>query len=139
MALSPWPNAGTAARTNAIKRLQQAVAGGTVGITNPIVGGQQSLTDAEYQQAVTDRANQIGEVAAGMVERYAGSAPQALKDEAVIRFAGYLSQADFGTVQSESLGPKSVEWSVNHADMFRRCGAAGLLSPWKARRAGAIK
>ena len=73
-----------------------------------------------------------------MVERYAADAPQALKDEAVIRYAGYLAQSDYGGIQQEALGPKSVTYQINHADAFRRSGAAGLISPWKVRRAGKI-
>ena len=60
-------------------------------------------------------------------------------DEAVIRFAGYLAGSDYGGIVSESsVESATVTYSVNHADAFRRSGAAGLLSPWRIRRAGAI-
>ena len=115
--LSPWPaSTATATLAAAIACLKSEV--------------DASLSD--------DRAGVLGRAASAHVERYASGAPQETKNEAVIRFAGYLRQSDFGGIQSESLGPKEIAWHPNHADMFRRCGAAALLSPWKVRRAGAI-
>ena len=75
-------------------------------------------------------------VASEVVERYAPNAPTVIQNEAAIRFVGYLSQADYGTVRSESVGERSVEYGMNHAPAFRNCGAAMLLSPYKVRRAG---
>lgn len=118
MALSPWPNpTATAALRNAIERLKSAI------------GGRAEASD--------EAAAGLGAVAAALVEREAPGAPQAVKDEAVIRMAGYLAQADYGPVRQESIGPASVEYVTNHAPAFRNCGAKGLLSPWKIRRGGA--
>ena len=115
--LSPWPPATSAAnRAAAVACLKPEV--------------DQSLSD--------DRANALGEAASAMVERYAPGAPQAVKNEAVIRFAGYLRQSDFGGIVKEGIGPRDVEYTRNHAAAFRNCGAAMLLSPWKIRRAGVI-
>ena len=116
MALSPWPEAG-AARDAAIARLKAQVAGRAL----------QS----------DDEANHLGEVGAALVEREAPGAPEAIKDEAVIRMAGYLAQADYGSMRTETIGPLTREHVVNHGPAFRNCGAKGLLSPWKVRRAGA--
>ena len=80
----------------------------------------------------------LGLLASALVERYASGAPQAVKNEAVIRTAGYIAQADFGTMLKEATGPVSQEHVTNHAGMFRNCGAAGLLSPWRVRHAGVI-
>lgn len=117
VALSPWPT-GEPAATAATERLQRLVLGRTA-----------------HDSTVTDH---LGATAAALVEREAPNAPQAVKDEAVVRFAGYWSQADFGTIAEEETGPKRRQYVVNHAGAFRRCGAQGLLSPWKVRRAGAI-
>ena len=77
--------------------------------------------------------------ASAMVEAYAPGAPQALKDEALIRFAGYLAGSDFGGIVSEnSVGSAQVEYVTNHAAMFRNSGAAALLTGWRIRRAGSI-
>ena len=114
MALSPWPTSSVALAT-ATATLRAAIRG--------------------PDDTVTQR---VGAVAAAMVEREAASAPQAIKDEAVIRFAGYLRSADWGDISKMSLGPRSRDMVTNHAPMFRNSGAKGLLSPWKIRRAGAI-
>ena len=120
MALSPWPPAtSVVARAEAITRLQRAV------------GGRAHADD--------DAANALGETASALVEREAPDAPQAIKDEAVIRLAGYLAGSDYGGIISEtSVGSAKVEYTVNHAGAFRLSGAKGLLSAWKVRRAGAI-
>jgi len=80
----------------------------------------------------------LGEMASARVERKAPSAPQATKDKAVIRHAGYMWQSDYGGVKREELGPKNTEWTVNHAATWRNSGAGGLLAPWRIRRAGLI-
>lgn len=140
MALVPWPiTANSQARAAAIKTLQLAVGGATLGVINPIVDGAHLLTEQEHAAAIEARANAIGSAAAARVQAYAPGAPQAIKDEACIRFAGYLAQSDYGTIKKEDEGPRSVEYNLNHSAMFRNCGAAALLSPWKVRRAGAVQ
>ena len=86
------------------------------------------------------RARRLLEVAREKVEEYAPRAPIALKNEAIIRFAGYLTGSDYGGVASESVGPRSVAYTPpsTNAAMFRNSGAAGLLTRWKRRRAGGI-
>ena len=116
MALSPWPTTPAALQT-AISRLRAAV-GAADTITDKRIGG-------------------IGAAASAMVEKYAPGAPESLREEAVIRFAGYLAESSFGAIMKEDLGPLSVQ-HPNHAAMFRNSGAAALLSRWRIRRAGAI-
>ena len=70
------------------------------------------------------------------IEGYAPNAPEALQNEAAIRFTGYLAQADYGTIRSESAGGREVEYHQNHATAFRNCGAEMLLTRYKKRRAG---
>ena len=115
-ALSPWPDT-PAAQAAAITRLRAAVAG-----------------RAESDEA----ACALGEMASARVEREAPLAPQNIRDEATIRYAGYMAQADYGPVMSETIGPDTKTYQANHAAAFRLCGAAGLVSPWKIRRAGVI-
>ena len=76
--------------------------------------------------------------ATAQVEEYAPDAPEAVQNEAVVRFAGYLAQSDFGGFRRDEIGQKSAEYETNHAAIFRRCGAAGLLTRWKKRRGGVI-
>lgn len=86
----------------------------------------------------TDRADRLLAVATQVVTEYATDAPTVLLNEAVIRFAGYLGQSDYGTIRREELGPKAVEYQMNHAAAFRNSGAAALLTRYKRRRAGKL-
>ena len=118
-ALSPWPAAtATVARAAAIVRLRAAVE------------GRAAESDED--------ASALGELAAARVEREAPGAPQAVKDEAVMRMAGYWAQSDYGSIRTETIGPRSVEYQLNHSNAWRNSGAYGLLAPWKIRRAGVI-
>ena len=122
--LSPWPPITSAAnRVAAVKRLSEAI------------GGRTNLDGTPNAEA----ANHLGEAAAAMVEDYAPGAPQALRDEAVIRFAGYLAGSDYGAIVSEtSVASAQVTYVVNHSNAWRNSGAAMLLTRWRIRRAGAI-
>ena len=66
------------------------------------------------------------------VNQYAPFASSHIKNEALIRFCGYLAQSDYGGIMTEGEGPQSVTYVTNHADAWRRSGAAGLLTPWEA-------
>ena len=93
---------------------------------------------ADETGVTVDRATRLLAVATATVTDYAPDAPGPILNEAVIRFAGYLGQSDYGTVRDESLGPMSVSYVTNHAAMFRNSGAAALLTRFKRRRAGAL-
>ena len=80
----------------------------------------------------------IFEAARARVEREAPGAPAEVQNEALTRYAGYLAQSDFGAFRGETIGPRAMEYVANHANAWRHCGAAGLLAPWRIRRAGAI-
>ena len=69
-----------------------------------------------------ERATRLLATATAVVGDYAPTAPEALRNEAVIRFAGYLAGADYGATRTLTLGPQTVENVVNHAAMFRNCG-----------------
>ena len=116
MVLSPWPTT-PAALAAATGYLKAAIA-----------------NDGE-DDAIIQR---VGAVASIAVEEYAPNAPAATRSEATIRFAGYLYGSDYGGIKAEELGPRKVEYETRHLAMFRYCGAAGLLTRWKRRRAGAI-
>ena len=103
--------------------------------------GDVTVTAAELAEELlitVDRAAELLDIARLRVEAYAAGAPVAAKTESVRRYVGYLSEADFGTVASESVGPASLTYTVNHANAWRNSGAAGCLAPWRIRRAGAI-
>ncbi len=95
----------------------------------PIIGGQ----DADL-----GRIEHLIATAWARVLAYAPGAPAAMQREALTRYAGYLYGSDFGGVASEEIGPRKVEYTVNHANAWRNSGAAGCVAPWRVRRAGAI-
>ena len=76
--------------------------------------------------------------ASAYIERTAPKAPQSVKDEAVIRMAGYLAQSDYGGMRREQVGEVAFEHATNHGRIFYNSGAGALLSPWKKRRATVI-
>ena len=104
------------------------------------ISAEELAAEIGIKAADIERARRLLPVAREAVERYAPSAPQAMKNEAIIRFAGYLTGSDFGGVQSEGIGPRSVTYTAptNNAAAFRNSGAAMLLTHYKRRRAGAI-
>lgn len=87
------------------------------------------LTDAEVAEAIRadlSDAARLRKAAVAVVERYAPDAPPAVSNEAVVRLAGYMLDAP----------PAGA--GESHAAALRNSGAAGLLSPWRVRRAGTI-
>lgn len=89
---------------------------------------------------ITDEAlaRRLGETAAALVERYAPLAPQAVKNEAVLRTAGYLHQQPAAAVRSEAMGEVSTSYAATHLSALRHSGSMAVLSAWKIRRAGAV-
>ncbi|MCY4666172.1 MAG: hypothetical protein OXC00_16060 [Acidimicrobiaceae bacterium] len=100
-----------------------------------------TITAAELAEATSMPAADAARllpVATEKVERYAPDAPEALQNEAVVRYCGYLHGSDYGGVKSETTGPLSIEYQTNHAAAWRNSGAGALLSGHRVRRAGAI-
>ena len=145
MALTPWPAEG-AERTAAIDAVYRAVvspraqaayqaAGDKFG--NPGAGGasaEQKAVIARIAAAVSER-----------VEFEATAAPQAVKDEALIRATGYLysvGQHGWGALRAVEHvyrdGSLSSSVAMDVAPAMLRSGARALLRPWAKRRAGAI-
>ena len=111
LCLSPWPNQGTVGEDNALSYLRRACAG--------------------FTNESDEAARAIGQMAAARVEREAPGAPQPVKNQAVVRYAGYQAQADFGTIRQETIGPKDTQYVINHQRSWINCGAKSILSPWK--------
>ena len=117
MALVPWPNKGTQAHTAAVEKL---------------ISVASVKTD--------ERACDLGMAAAELIQRYAPGAPQASKDEALVRYAGYLAQTRQHGLTKISAGSVDLEFTErSHAAAFQHSGAKALLSPWRVRRAGVIE
>ena len=78
----------------------------------------------------------LGPVVSELVERFASGAPAAVKSEAVIRAAGWLSATKPG-LRKVNVSNIDIEFSGGQSAL-RNSGAMSLLSPFKVRRAGAI-
>ena len=116
MALSPWPaRTATASLAAAITELGSAI--------------------GEDDEHVTAR---LGATAAALVERYAATAPDAIKCEAVIRTAGWLRDAPSYGARMETEGEISTTFTPSATGALRASGAMAMLSPWKVRRAGVV-
>ena len=85
-------------------------------------------------------AARLGPVRAAMVQEYSPGAPQPIRDEAVIRTAGWLYESTPGLADSKmSAGPVEVSKTFSPGlSALRHSGAMALLSRWKVRRAGRI-
>ena len=85
-------------------------------------------------------AARLGPVGAAMVQEYSPGAPQPIRDEAVIRTAGWLYESTPGLADSKmSAGPVEVSKTFSPGlSALRHSGAMALLSRWKVRRAGRI-
>lgn len=99
------------------------------------------ITEVELADALAvnqELAARLLPVASALVERYAPAAPQSVKDEAVIRTAGWLAEQPHASIRSEVTGEIRTDYNTASLSALRHSGAMALLSPWKVRRAGAI-
>ena len=115
MALSPWPTT-PAALAAATATLRQVLA--------------PSMTESRSQS--------LGKTASTLVENYAPAAPQAVKDTAVERCAGWLSEQPAPSVRSQRVGEIETGYAPANMSALRHSGAMALLAMYKRRRAGAI-
>ena len=116
--LSPFPGATmTAQRPDAIACIKASIAGGA------------KLTD--------DRAAALGETDSALVERFAPDAPQAVRNEAVIRVAGWIHSREPRPTQGITVGGIRMDFRERFysPDALRNSGARSLLTPWRTRRA----
>ena len=100
-----------------------------------------TITAATLQVSIggtLEHATRLLGFATERVNLVAPTAPDPVANEAVIRYAGYMLQSDFGGIVKEDLGPKSTEYQLNHANAWRNSGAAGVLAPWAPKKAGVI-
>ena len=113
--LSPWPTT-PASLTAATACLKAAIGA--------------DLTD--------ERVQALGAAAAALVERYAPSAPAPIKNESVIRTAGYMLEQPSAAVRQDVVGEINTSYAAGNLSALRHSGAMAMLSSWKVRRAGAV-
>ena len=125
-ALSPWP------ATTAVMTWKAAVAR----LRKEFYPKSGTNTSDPYCPDETDeKVAQLGMVASARVEQFAPSAPQAIRDEAVIRFAGYLASrpSPIRTVEAGSLRMEFATAGLSRPFVYS--GARALLAPFVRRRA----
>ena len=94
------------------------------------ISGGANLTD--------DRAAALGEAASALVERFAPDAPSEIKNESVVRTAGWMHARTPQPIQAISL---SSGFRLDLRERFFapnamvNSGARSLLMPWRVRRA----
>ena len=128
--LSPWPT--TAVALAAAREAVWKALGQWMGASGGI--------PAEEDLPMIDR---YAVPAAELVERYGPRAPQAVKNEAVLRTVGYLAGSPPSTMTARNEGAtegqgKSFSYTPARQSALRHSGAMALLSPWKVRRGGII-
>ena len=83
-----------------------------------------------------ERTDALGSTAAAMVEAHARAAPQPVKNEAVIRLAGWLQVSAKGDIIPTKVGELAFSWRPTIGrNALRQSGAIGLLAPWHRPRA----
>ena len=81
----------------------------------------------------------IAGAASARIQRYAPSAPDAVKDESLIRFLSWLSESS-GVINPQNItGLDVTSPPENQSRAFRLSGAMGLLSQWRVRGAGVVE
>ena len=94
---------------------------------DPIMPAAGTRTLAYYQRLL--------DTAVGLIERYAPAAPEAVKDEAATRAAGYLHEHTWSAMSQVGDSGKLVSFSTASVSALRHSGAMGILTFWKRRRA----
>ena len=125
MALTPWPETPAALR-DAVAALRQAL------------GHEANASNPPVDDALDLELKRMGPAVAATVERYASQAPQATRDEAVVRGIAWLRDTR-GAARMSGAGSINFQPApTSSAAWFRNSGAAALLAPWRRRRAGVV-
>ena len=113
MALTPWPSSPAALR-DATASLKASVDG--------------ALDDAVVQR--------LGAVASALVENYAPSAPQVLRDEGVIRTFGWLLDSPASNLRSTTIGPVAHDFAPSQRGALLHSGSKSMLYAYRRKTAG---
>ena len=89
--------------------------------------------------AIDTELKRLGSAVASRVQQYAASAPDSIRDEALIRAVAWLRDTvgaeRYGNLNEIGIAPAPAA-SGNY---FTASAARSLLSPWRQRRAGTIQ
>ena len=116
-----------------------------LGIAAIAAPANEDANDATERNAVNARnlalATRLHAVATAVVERYAPGAPEELRDEGLLRVAGYLFADEPAAKVLRRLGLSGGDLDIeirSPGSALRLSGAAALLSPYRVRRAIAV-
>ena len=103
------------------------------------------ITATELAEAIAvnqQLADRLHPVCVAMVNQYAPAAPDEIRSEGIIRLAGWLNDQPAAAFRENSVNVNNtiIETKTYMATRgaMLQSGAAGLLSPFKVRRAGVI-
>ena len=102
------------------------------------LGGIAALTRDVLDADDEAKERRAVETAAELCCRFAPDAPDTVMREAIARCAGWLADAPSENLTAERVGELHAEYAAGQIGALRHSGAMSVLSPWKARRAGAI-
>ena len=114
-----------------------AASGGFIGPRSPAqqAGGLTVPDLASILDIETGIAGRLLPVASALVERFAADAPVEIRNEAVIRLAGWLRQSPPGDLVPTGVGGIDFTWRPGASrNAMRQSGAVGLLAPWRKPR-----
>ena len=129
MALTPWPAPTATATLNAaVSALRAALD------ENP------NPSDPYVVDALDTELRRMGSSVAARVMQYSPGAPQAVRDEALIRAVAWLRDSRGATrVTGLPMGLTFDQAPTNSGAWFTHSGARSMLSPWRRRRAGLVQ
>ena len=108
--LSPWPTSAVA-----------------------LANARTCLKTAIGSSADDSTIDRLGGAASALVEAFAPGAPQVVKDEAVIRCAGYMDGTPYIGVTRLSVGAVDMVFDRDRTrSALRLSGAKALLASWRA-------
>ena len=113
--LSPWPMT-----ESGVARLRLRAEGG-------------------FAELSDDALDRLGATASALVEQYASSAPQVLRDEAVLRVVGRLLDTPGASLRSEQAGELRSDYAPSMTGALLHSGAKSLLYPWRRKTAGVAR
>lgn len=123
MALTPWPTSPVALVT-ATAALRVAL--------------EEDANTTGTDDALDTELKRLGSAVSARVEQYAASAPDSIRDEALIRAVAWLRDTvgaeRYGNLNEIGIAPAPAA-SGNY---FTASAARSLLSPWRVRRAGIV-
>jgi len=138
----PWPSRLNDARTQLQQGWIDSVIdlGRTIGVqvVHFEPSDDASLSDAEMRDI--ERVDRLAQAAAGAIEAYASEAPQAVKNEGVVRLAAYLLDTQRAERVRSINGVFDFEpIPFNAGVAMRYSGVQKMLSPYRVNPVGVVE